>query len=148
MYGGTTRISISVAAKCAMPPIRNQRNTTTRPMRLLRLMPSRGAVTSESGLAAGRSPSRALSALALRAQARFDDPNSMQSIDFTLRGDHITLDALLKASGIVSSGGAAKVLIAAGGVRVNGAVETRRGRKLRAGDEVVVGEHSLRLRQA
>ena len=72
----------------------------------------------------------------------------MQTTDFPLRGDHITLDALLKASGIVSSGGAAKVLIAAGGVRVNGAVETRRGRKLRAGDEVVVGEHSLRLRAA
>ena len=72
----------------------------------------------------------------------------MQTTDFPLRGDHITLDALLKASGIVSSGGAAKVLIAAGGVRVNGAGETRRGRKLRAGDEVVVGEHSLRLRAA
>ena len=72
----------------------------------------------------------------------------MQTTDFALRGDHITLDALLKASGIASSGGAAKVLIAEGGVRVNGAVETRRGRKLRAGDEVVVGEHSLRLRAA
>ena len=73
---------------------------------------------------------------------------SMQSIDFALRGDHITLDALLKASGIVSSGGAAKVLIAAGGVRVNGAVETRRGRKLRAGDEVMVGDQRLLVRAA
>ena len=72
----------------------------------------------------------------------------MQTTDFPLRGDHITLDSLLKASGIASSGGAAKVLIAEGGVRVNGVVETRRGRKLRAGDEVVVGEHSLRLRAA
>ena len=72
----------------------------------------------------------------------------MQTADFPLRGDHITLDALLKASGIAGSGGAAKVLVAAGGVRVNGEVETRRGRKLRGGDEVVVGEHSLRLRAA
>jgi ribosome-associated protein len=63
----------------------------------------------------------------------------METIDFALRGEHITLDALLKASGIVSSGGAAKVLIAGGGVRVNGELETRRGRKLRGGDEVAVG---------
>ena len=60
----------------------------------------------------------------------------MNPIAFVLRGDHITLDALLKASGLVASGGAAKLLIADGGVRVNGEVETRRGRKLRAGDEV------------
>lgn len=58
--------------------------------------------------------------------------------DFPLRGDHITLDALLKATGLASSGGAAKVLIADGGVHVNGETETRRGRKLRAGDTVVV----------
>ena len=72
----------------------------------------------------------------------------MQTTDFALRGDHITLDALLKASGIASSGGAAKVLIAEGGVRVNGVVETRRGRKLRAGDEVVVGDQRLLVRAA
>lgn len=72
----------------------------------------------------------------------------MQATDFPLRGDHITLDALLKASGIASSGGAAKVLIAAGDVRVNGESETRRGRKLRAGDEVVVGDQRLLVRAA
>ena len=59
---------------------------------------------------------------------------------FTLRGDHITLDALLKASGVVSSGGAAKVLIAEGGARVNGEAETRRGRKLRADDVVTLSD--------
>lgn len=72
----------------------------------------------------------------------------MQTTDFPLRGDHITLDALLKASSIVSTGGAAKVLIAEGGVRVNGAVETRRGRKLRAGDEVAVGDQRQLVRAA
>ena len=56
-----------------------------------------------------------------------------------LRGRHITLDALLKASGWAPSGGAAKQLIAAGELRVNGEVETRRGRKLRAGDRVEMG---------
>ena len=69
----------------------------------------------------------------------------MEPLDFPLRGDHITLDALLKASGIVSSGGAAKLLIAEGGVRVNGGVETRRGRKLRAGDLVAFGERCVRV---
>lgn len=39
-------------------------------------------------------------------------------VDFELRGDHITLDALLKAAGLVASGGDAKALIVAGQVRV------------------------------
>ncbi len=55
-------------------------------------------------------------------------------IDFALRGDHITLDALLKATGLVASGGEAKNLIADGQVQVNGEPELRRGRKMRAGD--------------
>ena len=70
---------------------------------------------------------------------------SKNHIDFELRGDHITLDALLKATGLVGSGGAAKVLIADGQVQVNGEVDTRRGRKLRAGDRVVLGEVSVRV---
>lgn len=57
---------------------------------------------------------------------------------FALRGDHITLDALLKACGVAGSGGEAKLRIAAGEVSVNGEVELRRGRKLRAGDVVDV----------
>lgn len=69
----------------------------------------------------------------------------MDLTDFALRGAHITLDALLKATGLVSSGGAAKQLIAAGDVQVNGATETRRGRKLRGGDMVRVGASSVRV---
>ena len=70
----------------------------------------------------------------------------MNVIDFELRAEHITLDALLKATGLAGSGGAAKVLIADGLVQVNGEVDTRRGRKLRAGDEVVLGDVRVRLR--
>jgi ribosome-associated protein len=69
----------------------------------------------------------------------------MSHTDFALRGDHITLDALLKATGLASSGGAAKVLIVEGQVLVNGQTETRRGRKLRAGDEVACGEAQVKL---
>ena len=65
--------------------------------------------------------------------------------DFALRGEHIALDALLKATGLAGSGGAAKLLVVAGGVRVNGEVELRRGRKLRAGDAVVVGNERIRV---
>ena len=67
-----------------------------------------------------------------------------EPLDFALRGEHITLEALLKASGL-ASGGAGKALIAEGGVQVNGEVETRRGRKLRAGDVVVAGQRRVRL---
>jgi ribosome-associated protein len=70
----------------------------------------------------------------------------MAAVDFDLRGETITLDALLKATGVAPSGGAAKALIVGGGVRVNGEPESRRGRKLRAGDEVALGDHRWHLR--
>lgn len=66
--------------------------------------------------------------------------------DFVLRGDHITLDALLKATGLAGSGGEAKLQIAAGDVKVNGEVDLRRGRKVRAGDVVLVRGQRVQLR--
>jgi len=57
---------------------------------------------------------------------------------FVLRGEFIPLDALLKAASLCSSGGAAKMLIVDGGVLVDGVVETRRTRKVRAGQRVDV----------
>lgn len=65
---------------------------------------------------------------------------------FDLRGEYITLDALLKATGLAPSGGAAKAMIAGGEVQVDGAVETRRGRKLRAGVVVAVGDQRVTVR--
>lgn len=52
------------------------------------------------------------------------------------QGEYIKLDQFLKLANMVESGGQAKVLIQAGHVKVNGEVETRRGRKLRQGDSV------------
>ena len=52
----------------------------------------------------------------------------------------MTLGQALKASNVVGSGGEAKVLIQGGEVRVNGELETRRGRKLEKSDVVAVGE--------
>lgn len=69
---------------------------------------------------------------------------AMQQIDFALRGDHITLDALLKATGLADSGGSAKIMITSGKVQVDGREELRRGAKLRAGQ--VVSMHGVRVR--
>lgn len=56
-----------------------------------------------------------------------------------------TLGRALKASGLVGTGGEAKVLIQAGEVSVNGEVETRRGRRLEEGDVVEVGDERLEI---
>jgi len=72
----------------------------------------------------------------------------MTDADFALRGDHIALAALLKATGLASSGGAAKALLVEGQVRVNDEAESRRGRKLRAGDVVTVGDQRVHVRAA
>ena len=48
--------------------------------------------------------------------------------------EYIKLDALLKFAGAAETGGAAKVAIQEGEVKVNGEVCTMRGRKLRPGD--------------
>ncbi|MDE1948458.1 MAG: RNA-binding S4 domain-containing protein [Burkholderiales bacterium] len=68
--------------------------------------------------------------------------------EFRLRGESITLDALLKAEGLAASGGDAKRVILEGAVRVNGEAELRRGRKLRAGDVVTLGATRVQLRGA
>jgi len=67
------------------------------------------------------------------------------TLDFQLRGDHIALDALLKATGLAASGGDAKALITAGQVQVDGQVELRRGRKLRPGQVVMLGTQRLQV---
>ncbi len=57
--------------------------------------------------------------------------------------DPIRLDQFLKFTGLAETGGHAKLLIQAGEVAVNGQVETRRRRKLLAGDVVTVGGNEL-----
>lgn len=54
----------------------------------------------------------------------------------TIRDEYITLGQFLKFAGIVSSGIEAKAMIKDGIIKVNGEIETRRGKKLRNGDQV------------
>ena len=68
----------------------------------------------------------------------------MNLIDFELRGEHITLDALLKATGLAPSGGGAKMMVAEGKVQVDGRDELRKTCKVRAGQ--VVSLHGVRVR--
>jgi ribosome-associated protein len=57
-------------------------------------------------------------------------------LELQLRGDYIELDKLLKATGLVESGGRARLAVAAGEVKVDGQVELRKTAKIRAGQVV------------
>jgi ribosome-associated protein len=67
---------------------------------------------------------------------------------FDLRGDYITLDALLKATGWAPSGGVAKMMIADGLILVDGQVETRKTCKIRAGQVVQMDQRQLQVQAA
>lgn len=64
---------------------------------------------------------------------------------FTLRGTYVELNQLLKLSGVCSSGGAGKALVASGAVRVDGHAESRKTCKLRAGQTVQVGQLQIEI---
>lgn len=55
----------------------------------------------------------------------------------------LKLDQFLKWHGLVASGGEAKQRIQRGDVRVNGSIETRRGRQLALGDAVALDGREL-----
>ena len=57
--------------------------------------------------------------------------------------DNIKLDSFMKWQNLVETGGQAKLLIQNGEVRVNGKIETRRGRKLVNGDKVTLKGKTL-----
>lgn len=73
------------------------------------------------------------------------DPPGVRTAEIT--GPMITLSALLKWTGAAQTGGAGKLLIQQGHVRVNGVLETRRRRQLGEGDLVeIAGMGSWRVR--
>ena len=62
-----------------------------------------------------------------------------------LRDEYIKLGQALKAAGLVESGLEAKEVITEGLVTVNGETDTRRGRKLYAGDMVLFDGEEIRI---
>ena len=69
----------------------------------------------------------------------------MKKETVTISTEFIKLDALLKYAGLVNSGGEAKTLIQEGDVLVTGEVCTMRGKKLRPGDTVTLGEETVSI---
>lgn len=65
--------------------------------------------------------------------------------DVVISTDTIRLGQLLQLAGLADSGSDAKFLLSGGEVSVNGEPETRRGRQVRAGDVVSLGEVSVRV---
>jgi len=57
----------------------------------------------------------------------------------------IDLNKLLKLDNVVSGGGEAKILIASGGVTLNGRVETRKRKKVFAGDVIEYLDRAIRV---
>ena len=62
-----------------------------------------------------------------------------------IRDETIRLGQLLKLAGVAETGGEARELVQDGAVRVNGEVETQRGRRLRGGDVVEALGERLRV---
>jgi ribosome-associated protein len=71
------------------------------------------------------------------------DPRA--SRDVTITDEMIRLGQLLKLAGLAESGAEARELVQDRRVRVNGAVETRRGRQLHRGDVVMSGGDTVRV---
>ena len=69
----------------------------------------------------------------------------MPVVVFDLDRDHVELNQPPELVGICDSGGAGKMLVASGAVRVDGAVETRKTCKIRAGQTVQVADYQIRV---
>jgi ribosome-associated protein len=68
-----------------------------------------------------------------------------QQLTVPIRDDSIRLGQLLKLAGVVDDGATAREVVEQGLVTVGGEVETRRGRQVRPGDVVTLGDVVLRV---
>lgn len=64
----------------------------------------------------------------------------MQKVSFELNGEFVELNQLLKLVGLCDSGGAGKMIVASGDVKVDGKKELRKTAKIRAGQQVSLGD--------
>ena len=69
----------------------------------------------------------------------------MKMQEIAIKSEYIKMDSLLKYAGLCMTGGEAKSLIEEGCVLFNGEVCTMRGKKVRPGDEVSLGDALLKI---
>jgi ribosome-associated protein len=70
---------------------------------------------------------------------------NMQRLEFVLDREFVELNQLLKLSGLCDSGGAGKMLVADGAVKVDGKLESRKTAKIRAGQVVRIGDVQVKV---
>jgi ribosome-associated protein len=68
-----------------------------------------------------------------------------EHLDIAISTETIRLGQLLKLANVIDSGSDAKMLLAEGGVSVNGETEIRRGRQLRVGDMMQLDDIVIRV---
>ena len=66
-------------------------------------------------------------------------------MEYKLFDDYITLQALLKETGIIQSGGAIKTFLSEYPVLFNGEPENRRGKKLRVNDTISLPKQGIEI---
>ncbi|HTD04620.1 RNA-binding S4 domain-containing protein [Undibacterium sp.] len=69
----------------------------------------------------------------------------MQKLTFSLNGEFVELNQLLKLVGLCDSGGAGKAMVASGEVSVDGQQELRKTAKIRAGQIVRLGDVQIKV---
>ncbi|GIE24123.1 RNA-binding protein [Winogradskya humida] len=72
-------------------------------------------------------------------------PENERMREVAIGSDMIRLGQFLKLADLIETGGEAKLVIADGDVKVNGEIDTRRGRQLHPGDVVAVNGNSAKV---
>ena len=73
---------------------------------------------------------------------------AMETLEFQLDGEYVELNQLLKLAGLCDSGGAGKMIVAGGQVKVDGQTELRKTCKIRAGQVVSLGQVRIKVSAA
>jgi ribosome-associated protein len=66
-------------------------------------------------------------------------------IEFKVEGDHIPMIQLLKATGLVQTGGEAQIVVTEGEVMYNGHIDYRKRLKVKKGDTVEFRSETIRV---
>ncbi len=69
----------------------------------------------------------------------------MQQLEFELNDEYVELNQLLKLVGVCDSGGAGKMIVASGKVKVDGQIELRKTCKIRTGQVVALGDVRIKV---